>query len=72
MQLCFYKYAEFSSPPPPSNRDLGFWAEIEALGLGFVPCGWFKGLGACNCALRLGFGLQGQNWASRLGFGPLG
>ena len=44
MQLCFYTYAEFPSPPPPSNWDLGFWAEIEALGLGFVPKGWDLGL----------------------------
>ena len=46
MQLCFYTYVEFSSPPSPCNQDLGFWAEIEALGLVFVPKGWDLGLAA--------------------------
>ena len=34
------------SPPPSSGWDLGLWAKIQALGLGFEPQGWDLGLGA--------------------------
>ena len=43
--LCFHTYEEFS-PSPSSDWDLGLWAEIESLGLGFVPKGWDLGLAA--------------------------
>ena len=43
--MLLHIYEEISSPPSPSyNRDLGLWAEIESLGLGFVPKGWDLGL----------------------------
>ena len=58
---------------PSSSWDLGLWAEIKALGLGFGPRGWDLSLEAGIWALRLGFGPRGLDlsleagiWALRL------